>query len=75
MATRDRAGDIVNNPVMLLQPGVNGDTDADPELAARTREAFLERIHREDRLVATAHLPEAFGRFVPDGDRRSWQRE
>ena len=67
--------DIVNNPVQLLQPGVNGTTDMDPDLAARTRETFLDRIHRERRLAAPAHLAEAFGRFVPDADRRSWRPE
>jgi glyoxylase-like metal-dependent hydrolase (beta-lactamase superfamily II) len=67
--------DLVNNPVMLLQPGVNGDTDADPALAASTRAAFLERIDREDRLVMTSHFPEPFGRFEPDGARHIWRPE
>ena len=66
------AGDIANHPVMLMQPGVNGDTDNDPELAAATRAAMLERIGSEDRLVMSPHFPEAFGRFAPDGDRHLW---
>ena len=66
------AGDIANHPVMLLQPGVNGDTDDDPDLAASTRATMLERIGREERVVMTAHLPQPFGRFVPDGSRHLW---
>jgi len=67
------AGDFANNPVMLLQPGVNGDTDTEPELAARTRASLIERIVREDRLVLSTHYPEAFGRLVPDDGRHQWR--
>ena len=66
------SGDLVNHPVQLLQPGVNGSTDMEPGLAAETRAAWLERIDREDRLVCPVHLPEPFGRFLPDGDRHLW---
>ena len=66
-------GDLVNHPVQLLQPGVNGTTDAEPERAAATRAAFLERIEREDRLVVPTHLAEPFGRFERDGERWSWR--
>ena len=72
----DRAvipGDFANNPVMLLQPGVNGDTDNDPETAARTRRWLIERIEREQRLVFSPHLPDPIGRLVADGDRHLWQ--
>src|SRR3712207_1533315 len=58
------SGDIANHPVMLLQPGVNGETDADPDLAWRTRREVLERVEREDRLVVPSHFPEPFGRIV-----------
>lgn len=67
------SGDLVNHPVQLLQPGVNGATDMDPALADTMRAAWLERIGREGRLVCPAHLPEPFGRFAPDGDRHEWQ--
>jgi glyoxylase-like metal-dependent hydrolase (beta-lactamase superfamily II) len=66
------AGDLVNHPAQLLQPGLNGRSDADGPVAAATRASFLERIDREERVVAAAHLPEALGRFVPDGDRWAW---
>jgi glyoxylase-like metal-dependent hydrolase (beta-lactamase superfamily II) len=72
----DRAivsGDLVNHPGQLLQPGLNGTSDFEPERAAATRAAFLERVDREDRVVAAAHLPEALGRVVRDGDRWAWR--
>jgi len=69
------SGDLVNHPVQLLQPGVNGTSDGDPELAARTRAGWLERLDGEPRLICSAHLHEAFGRFVADGDRWSWLPE
>ncbi len=65
-------GDLVNHPVMLLQPGVNGVTDFEPERALATRLAYLERIERENRLAFPTHFPEAAGRFARDGDRWSW---
>ncbi len=66
-------GDLVNHPVQLLQPGVNATSDFEPERAATTRAAFLERIEREGRIVFPTHLPEPSGRFEPDGDRWSWR--
>jgi glyoxylase-like metal-dependent hydrolase (beta-lactamase superfamily II) len=75
--SRDRraviAGDFANNPVMLLQPGVNGDTDNDPETAAATRRWLIERIDREARLVFSSHFPDPIGRLVPDGGRHLWE--
>ena len=71
----DRAvvsGDLVNNPIQLRQPGVNGTTDMDPGLAAATRARYLERLIAEGRLAAAAHLPEAFGRFEAEGDHHRW---
>jgi glyoxylase-like metal-dependent hydrolase (beta-lactamase superfamily II) len=66
-------GDLVNHPVQLLQPGVNGTSDFEPERAATTRLAFLERIEREGRDVFPSHFPEPLGRFDPDGERWSWR--
>jgi glyoxylase-like metal-dependent hydrolase (beta-lactamase superfamily II) len=67
------SGDLVNNPVQLHQPGLNGSSDADPDLAASTRAAWLEAIAREDRIVIPSHFQEGFGRFVVDGDAHVWQ--
>lgn len=66
------AGDLANHPVMLLQPGVNGETDADPELAWRTRSAILERVEREAHLVVSSHFADPFGRVVREGERYAW---
>jgi glyoxylase-like metal-dependent hydrolase (beta-lactamase superfamily II) len=68
-------GDFANNPVMLIQPGVNGDTDNDPQTAAATRRWLIERIDREGRLVFATHYPEPVGRLVPDGARHLWEPE
>jgi len=66
------SGDLVNNPAQLLQPGLNGSTDGDPDLAAGTRAAWLETIGREDRIVIPSHFQEGFGRFVADGGVHAW---
>lgn len=65
--------DLVNHPVQLLQPGVPGTSDLEPERAGATREAFLTRIHREGRLSLPSHFGEPFGYFEPDGDRWDWR--
>jgi glyoxylase-like metal-dependent hydrolase (beta-lactamase superfamily II) len=67
------SADLVNNPAQLLQPGLNGTTDADPELARATRAHWLERIGLEERVVIPSHFREGFGRFVADGDRHAWE--
>jgi glyoxylase-like metal-dependent hydrolase (beta-lactamase superfamily II) len=66
------SGDLVNNPAQLLQPGLNGGTDGDPGLAAATRAAWLDTIALEDRVVIPSHFQEGFGRFVVEGDARTW---
>jgi glyoxylase-like metal-dependent hydrolase (beta-lactamase superfamily II) len=65
-------GDLVNHPIMLRQPGVNGVTDFTPEEALATRLAYLERIEREGRLVFPTHFSQPAGRFERDGERWSW---
>jgi glyoxylase-like metal-dependent hydrolase (beta-lactamase superfamily II) len=65
------SGDLVNSPVQLLQPRLNCSTDGDPELARTTREAWLERIGREDRIVIPS-LPRGSG-FVAEWRRHSWE--
>lgn len=66
------SGDLVNNPAQLLQPGLNGVTDGEPNLAAATRATWLERIGREERIVIPSHFQEGFGRFVAEGDVHAW---
>jgi len=67
------SGDLMNHPAQLLQPGLASATDMDPELADATREAWLERIEREGRIVAPAHFAEPFGAITPDGGGRRWE--
>ncbi len=67
------SADLVNHPVQLLQPGLAGATDMDPEQANATRTEWLERIEREGRIVAPAHFAEPFGMIARDGDGRRWE--
>lgn len=67
------SADLVNHPVQLLQPGLAGASDMDPVAAAATRAGWLERIEREDRLVAPAHFAEPFGTIVRHGEGRRWE--
>lgn len=67
------SADLVNNPAQLLQPGLNGTTDADAELARATRAGWLARIVSEDRVVIPSHFREGFGRFVAEGDAHAWE--
>jgi glyoxylase-like metal-dependent hydrolase (beta-lactamase superfamily II) len=67
------SADLVNHPVQLLQPGVNGTSDFEPVLAAATRARLLDRIEREGRLVAPSHFAEPFGRIERDGHRWRWR--
>jgi glyoxylase-like metal-dependent hydrolase (beta-lactamase superfamily II) len=69
------SADLFNHPVVLVKPGVNGDTDMDPDTALATRLALLERLDREGRGVSTSHLPEPFGTVARDGERWSWTPE
>jgi glyoxylase-like metal-dependent hydrolase (beta-lactamase superfamily II) len=69
------SGDLVNHPVQLIQPGLNGTSDMDPGRAAETRAGFLERIDEESRLVFPAHFPEPAGRFLRDDGRWGWRPE
>ena len=66
------SGDLVNHPVQLLQPGVAGTSDSDPELAAATRAEWLERFDRTPHAVCPAHFPEVFGSFISETGRREW---
>lgn len=65
-------GDIANIPAQLLQPGLNGVTDNDPVLAARTRASILELVDRDERLVIPSHFPQGFGTLAREGERRIW---
>jgi len=62
-------GDLVHSPVQCLHPEWVPWPDWDPELARRTRRAFLERYCDTDTLVCTAHFPlPSAGHIVRAGD-------
>jgi len=63
------SGDLMHSPVQCLHPEWTVWPDWEPELAKRTRRAFLERHCDTDTLVCTAHFPlPSAGRVVADGD-------
>jgi len=56
------AGDVVLHPIHLLDPSVRYAHDEDPEAAAATRAALLERVRDRGGLLAAPHLPAPFVR-------------
>lgn len=50
-------GDLMHSPVQLAEPDWHPWPDFDPDMAARTRRAFLERYCETGVLVCTAHFP------------------
>lgn len=63
------SGDLMHSPVQCLHPEWQPWPDMDPELAVRTRRAFLERYCDTGTLVCTVHFPlPSAGRIVRDGD-------
>ena len=67
------SADLVNHPVQLLQPGLAGQSDMNPEQANATRTDWLERIEHEGRVVAPAHFAEPFGMIARHLDGRRWE--
>ena len=62
-------GDVMHSPVQCLHPEWRPRPDWDPELAQRTRRAFMERHCENDTLVCMAHFPlPSAGRFMRDGE-------
>jgi len=67
-------GDIVHSPAQLHETDWVSRADMDPELTRQTRRAVLERLEREEIIVAAGHLPApGFGRIVRLEGRRYWQ--
>jgi glyoxylase-like metal-dependent hydrolase (beta-lactamase superfamily II) len=62
-------GDVMHSPIQCRHPEWTAWPDWDPELAKRTRRAFMERYGDTATLVCTAHFPlPSAGRIVTDGD-------
>jgi len=70
------SGDLIHSPVQCRHPEWVAWPDWDPELAKRTRRAFLERYCETDTFVCTAHFPlPSAGRIVADGDAFGFEDE
>lgn len=62
-------GDLMHHPVQCCEPDLNSRFDVDPELARRTRRAFLADNAARGVLVLGTHFPTpTAGRLVADGD-------
>jgi glyoxylase-like metal-dependent hydrolase (beta-lactamase superfamily II) len=53
-------GDVVLHPVQVANPSVTYAHDEDPELAAATRKALLDRVRTQGGMIATAHFADPF---------------
>jgi len=67
-------GDAAHSPVQIHEPDWVSRADMDPELTRQTRRALLDRLEREEILVAAGHFAApGFGRIVRLEGRRYWQ--
>jgi glyoxylase-like metal-dependent hydrolase (beta-lactamase superfamily II) len=67
-------GDAAHSPVQVENPDWVSRADMDPELTRQTRRALLERLEREEIVVAAGHFPApGFGRIVRLEARRYWR--
>ena len=60
-------GDLMHSPVQCAHPEWSPVFDADPGLAAKTRQAILDRYCNTDTLVMTAHFPTPSVGYVRPG--------
>jgi glyoxylase-like metal-dependent hydrolase (beta-lactamase superfamily II) len=67
-------GDAAHSPVQIENPDWVSRADMDPELTRQTRRALIERLEREQTLVAAGHFQApGFGRIVRLDGRRYWR--
>jgi glyoxylase-like metal-dependent hydrolase (beta-lactamase superfamily II) len=67
-------GDAAHSPVQVLEPDWVSRADMDPEVTRQTRKALLDRLEREDILVAAGHFhAPGYGKIVRLNGRRYWQ--
>jgi glyoxylase-like metal-dependent hydrolase (beta-lactamase superfamily II) len=67
-------GDAAHSPVQLQEPDWVSRADMDPDLTRETRRALLDRLEREDIIVAAGHFEApGFGKIVRLQGRRYWQ--
>lgn len=69
-------GDLMHHPSQCAHPEWESPADSDPELARRTRRAFLERqAARGVRVIGTHFAGPCAGRIVADADAFRFERE
>ncbi|MBV8303699.1 MAG: MBL fold metallo-hydrolase [Acidimicrobiia bacterium] len=72
----DRAillGDVCHCPVELLDSGFEAVGDVDPDLARRTRQAWIDELEGTRVPATAAHFPGMqFGRLLPAQGKRQW---
>ena len=67
-------GDAAHSPAQIEEPDWVSRADMDPELTRQTRKALLDRLEREEILVAAGHFESpGFGRIVRLDGRRYWR--
>jgi glyoxylase-like metal-dependent hydrolase (beta-lactamase superfamily II) len=67
-------GDVVISSIDALETDWINAFDWDKELARRTRHAIVDRLERDNALVAASHLPNpGFGRFTRENGQRTWE--
>jgi glyoxylase-like metal-dependent hydrolase (beta-lactamase superfamily II) len=67
-------GDAAHSPVQIEEPDWVSRADMDPDLTRQTRRALIERLEREQILVAAGHFQApGFGRVVRLDGRRYWR--
>ena len=67
-------GDAAHNPAQIHETDWVSRADMDPDLTKQTRRALMERLEREEIIVAAGHFEApGFGRIVRLDGRRYWQ--
>ena len=67
-------GDAAHNPAQLQETDWVSRADMDPEVTRQTRRALVERLEREQIVVAAGHFPApGFGKVLRLQGRRYWQ--
>jgi glyoxylase-like metal-dependent hydrolase (beta-lactamase superfamily II) len=67
-------GDVCHHPAQVTETSWSPVFDLNPALAAKTRDALMDRIEREKWIAIAGHFAHpGFGRVVRVNGRRSWQ--
>jgi len=67
-------GDAAHSPVQVLEPDWVSRADMDPDLTRQTRKALIDRLEREQILIAAGHFEApGYGRIVRLEGRRYWK--